>query len=79
MDKTFFWLLPKVIDVPEDKTTLLNNDFSASNTAFGTGRSHFYDKLVQKHRNVVEDYSRIEARIQELESQLEPDVIARQL
>ncbi|MDR1577057.1 MAG: hypothetical protein LBT86_02335 [Deltaproteobacteria bacterium] len=36
-----------------------------------SGGQDFYDRLIKRHRALVEDYSRIEARIRSLESQLE--------
>jgi hypothetical protein len=62
--------VPKVIDVPENKLTQLTKESSASGLVDGQERD-YYNKLVLQHRSVVEDYSRIEARIRELESQLE--------
>lgn len=62
--------MPKVIDVPENKLTQLTKESSASGLVDGQERD-YYNKLVLQHRSVVEDYSRIEARIRELESQLE--------
>ncbi|MDR1085195.1 MAG: hypothetical protein LBP22_10155 [Deltaproteobacteria bacterium] len=56
--------------MPENKLTQLTKESSASGLVDGQERD-YYNKLVLQHRSVVEDYSRIEARIRELESQLE--------
>jgi hypothetical protein len=56
--------------VPEDKTIPASQDYSSS-LSDSHSQGDFYDKLVQKHRLVVEDFSKIEARIRDLESQLD--------
>jgi hypothetical protein len=65
--------VPKVKTVPEDKTTnpTANVAAPATSSDASAGEKDFYNKLVQRHRSLVEDYSRIEAKIRLLESQLE--------
>ncbi|MDR1871236.1 MAG: hypothetical protein LBS60_04790 [Deltaproteobacteria bacterium] len=60
--------------MPEDKSSrivskLAQNDVD-SNLTRNSGED-YYQKLVLSHRSLVDDYSRIEAKISLLESQLE--------
>jgi hypothetical protein len=57
--------------VPEDKTSPVSTEPAISNSANIFRGPDFYHKLVQRHRSLVEDHSRIEARIRQLESLLD--------
>jgi hypothetical protein len=57
--------------VPEDKAARPAANAAVPASAASSGGEDFYNKLVQRHRSIVEDYSRIEAKIRLLESQLE--------
>jgi hypothetical protein len=54
--------------VPKDKTPANRAPNPSSTKPVGEDP---YRKLVQRHQSIVEDYSRIEAKIRSLETQLE--------
>ncbi|MDR1608224.1 MAG: hypothetical protein LBT38_07440 [Deltaproteobacteria bacterium] len=61
--------------MPEDKNLGHSLELSPARSEPKTSGQDFYDRLIQRHRLLVEDYSRIEARVRSLESQLEEALI----
>jgi hypothetical protein len=68
-DAIFNGFSPKAKTVPEDKSSPRVPPLSVP--AGSLGEDDFYRKLVQRHRDIVEDYSRIEAKIRLLETEME--------